>query len=81
MIQQRSASNVRARILSVNNICNAFYMVVGSLIGIVFLSILGCSIPQFFLAIALLNIIYLGFIFYRVPEFMQRFKIWISGGV
>ena len=78
MIQQRSASNVRARVLSVNNICNAFYMVVGSLIGIVLLSVLGWSIPQFFLGIALLNIIFMGFILYRVPEFMQRFRIWTS---
>ena len=78
MIQQRSASNVRARVLSVNNICNAFYMVVGSLIGILFLSILGWSIPEFFLAIALLNVLFTGFIFYRVPEFLQRFKAWVS---
>ena len=78
MIQQRSASNVRARVLSVNNICNAFYMVVGSLIGILFLSILGWSIPEFFLAIAVLNVLFTGFIFYRVPEFLQRFKAWVS---
>ena len=78
MIQQRSASNVRARVLSVNNIFNAFYMVVGSLIGILFLSILGWSIPEFFLAIALLNVLFTGFIFYRVPEFLQRFRAWVS---
>lgn len=79
MIQQRSASNVRARVLSVNNICNAFYMVVGSFIGIFFLSILNWSIPQFFFAIALLNLGFTGFIFYRVPEFIQRSKIWLFG--
>lgn len=79
MIQQRSASNIRARVLSVNNICNAFYMVIGSLIGIVFLSILGWSIPQFFLGIAFMNILFTGFIFYHVPEFMQRFRLWVSG--
>lgn len=77
MIQQRSASNIRARVLSVNNICNAFYMVIGSLIGILFLSILGWSIPEFFFAIALLNLVFTGFIFYLVPEFMQRVKIWL----
>jgi len=79
MIQQRSAANIRARVLSVNNICNAFYMVIGSLIGILFLSILGWSIPEFFFAIALLNLVFTGFIFYLVPEFMQRAKIWLFG--
>jgi MFS family permease len=79
MIQQRSAANIRARVLSVNNICNAFYMVIGSLIGILFLSILGWSIPEFFFAIALLNLVFTGFIFYLVPEFMQRTKIWLFG--
>ena len=79
MIQQRSAANIRARVLSVNNICNAFYMVIGSLIGILFLSILGWSIPEFFFAIALLNLVFTGFIFYLVPEFMQRAKVWLFG--
>ena len=79
MIQQRSAANIRARVLSVNNISNAFYMVIGSLIGILFLSILGWSIPEFFFAIALLNLVFTGFIFYLVPEFMQRAKIWLFG--
>ena len=79
MIQQRSAANIRARVLSVNNICNSFYMVIGSLIGILFLSILGWSIPEFFFAIALLNLVFTGFIFYLVPEFMQRAKVWLFG--
>jgi len=53
-------------------------MVAGSLLGILFLSILGWSIPEFFLAIALLNVLFTGFIFYRVPEFLQRFRAWVS---
>jgi len=78
MIQQRSASDVRARVLSVNNICNAFYMVVGSIIGIICLSILSWTIPQFFFGIAVMNMLFTGYIFYRVPEFLYRFKIWGS---
>jgi MFS family permease len=78
MIQQRSASDVRARVLSVNNICNAFFMVVGSIIGIICLSILSWTIPQFFFGIAVMNMLFTGYIFYRVPEFLQRFKIWGS---
>jgi len=52
--------------------------VFGALLGIVFLSILGWTIPQFFLAIAVLNMLMLGAIFYSAPEFIQRFKIWIA---
>ena len=78
MIQERTSGDKRARVISINNIFNALYMVFGALLGIVFLSILGWTIPQFFLAIAVLNMLVLGAIFYSAPEFIQRFKIWIA---
>jgi len=78
MIQERTSGDKRARVISINNIFNALYMVFGALLGIVFLSILGWTIPQFFLAIAVLNMLMLGAIFYSAPEFIQRFKIWIA---
>ena len=78
MIQERTSGDKRARVISINNIFNALYMVFGALLGIVFLSILGWTIPQFFLAIAVLNMLMLGAIFYSAPEFIKRFKIWIA---
>jgi len=78
MIQERTSGDKRARVISINNIFNALYMVFGALLGIVFLSILGWTIPQFFLAIAVLNMLMLGAIFYSAPEFIQRFRIWIA---
>jgi len=78
MIQERTSGDKRARVISINNIFNALYMVFGALLGIVFLSILVWTIPQFFLAIAVLNLLMLGAIFYSAPEFIQRFKIWIA---
>jgi len=78
MIQERTSGDKRARVISINNIFNALYMVFGALLGIVFLSILGWTIPQFFLAIAVLNMLMLAAIFYSAPEFIQRFKIWIA---
>lgn len=78
MIQERTSGDRRARIISVNNIFNALYMVVGAILGIVFLSLLNWTIPQFFLAIAVLNILMLGAIFYAAPEFVLRFKLWIA---
>jgi len=78
MIQERTSGDKRARVISINNIFNALYMVFGALLGIVFLSILGWTIPQFFLAIAVLNMLMLGAIFYSAPEFIKCFKIWIA---
>jgi ABC-type phosphate/phosphonate transport system permease subunit len=78
MIQERTSGDRRARVISVNNIFNALYMVTGAVLGILFLSVLGWTIPQFFLAIALLNILMLGAIFYSAPEFIYRFSAWIT---
>ena len=78
MVQQRTASNKRARILSVNAIINAAFMVGGSLLGMFFLSFLGWSIMEFFITVAIMNIIVVGVIFVRVPEFFSRFVLWSS---
>ena len=78
IIQERTAGDRRARVISINNIFNALFMVAGALIGIIFLSVLGWTIPQFFLTIAVLNILVLGAIFYSAPEFIHRFKLWMG---
>ena len=78
MVQQRTAANNRARVLSVNAIMNAAYMVGGSLLGIFFLSILGWSIMSFFITVAVMNVLVVGIIFVRIPEFFSRFKLWSS---
>ena len=78
MIQERTESGKRARIIAVNNIINAVFMVLGSLLGIVFLAFLRWNIPEFFLFMALLNLMFCGFICFRVPEFYERFKLWIA---
>jgi MFS family permease len=78
MIQQRTEDETRARVLSVNNIINAIFMVVGALLGMLFLSILGWSIPQFFLAVALMNAVFLSAIFALDKIFIERVMAWIS---
>jgi MFS family permease len=78
MIQRNTDGKTRARVLSVNNIFNALFMVSGSLLGMLFLSILGWSIPKFFLLLALLNLAFMGTIFYREPVFIQGFKRWAN---
>ena len=78
MIQERTAPEKRARVISVNNIFNALYMVAGAGLGILFLSVLGWTIPEFFLVIAVANLMVLGLIFYLAPEFPKRFVGWVS---
>ena len=77
MVQMRSAEDKRARIIAFNNILNALFMVISSLLGIVFLGVFDIGIPAFYLTIALMNIAVAVFIFYQVPEFTVRFLIWL----
>ncbi|WP_105101889.1 MFS transporter [Microbulbifer pacificus] len=77
MMQERSAPEIRARIIAVNNVLNALFMVVAAVLGIVFLNVLGASIPQFFLIIALMNAAVAIFVFTKVPEFAMRLLIWL----
>ena len=78
MVQQRTSGDKRARVLSVNAIINAGFMVGGSLMGIFFLSFLGWSIMEFFIAVAIMNLLVVGFVFIRIPEFFTRFSTWLS---
>jgi hypothetical protein len=78
MVQQRTFGDKRARVLSVNAIINAGFMVGGSLLGIFFLSFLGWSIMEFFITVAFMNLLFVGFIFVKIPEFFVRFSLWLS---
>ncbi|MDP5209438.1 MFS transporter [Microbulbifer sp. 2205BS26-8] len=77
MMQDRSAPEIRAQIISINNILNALFMVVSALLGLFFLNVLEVTIPQFFLVIALMNAAVAIFVFTRVPEFAMRLLIWM----
>lgn len=76
MIQRNTDGTTRARVLSVNNIFNALFMVSGSLLGMLFLSQLDWSISEFFLLLAFLNLAFMATIFYFEPVFIQAFKRW-----
>ena len=78
MIQRNTDGTTRARVISINNIFSALFMVSGSLLGMFFLSYLGWSIPQFFLLLAFLNLIFMGTILYLEPVFVHSFKRWAN---
>jgi 1-acyl-sn-glycerol-3-phosphate acyltransferase len=72
LIQMRSQPTHRARIIAANNILNALFMIVSSvLVGLMLKA--GFSIPQVFLAVGLANAVVAAYIFLLVPEYLLRF--------
>jgi 1-acyl-sn-glycerol-3-phosphate acyltransferase len=77
LIQLRSPDSHRARIIAANNILNALFMIVSSLmVGV--LLMLGLSLPQVFLVTGLLNAVVGAYIFLLVPEYLLRFIAFIA---
>ena len=79
LIQSRTALEERSRVVAANNILNALFMVISAIFAILILTVAGLSIPQLFLAVALLNVLVAGWIFSSVPEFAVRFRLWLLG--
>jgi len=76
LIQQRSERTHLSRIIAANNIINALFMVVASLLSIAVLG-MGFSIPELFIVLALLNAVVAIYIYTLLPEFLMRFLAWI----
>lgn len=76
-IQDRCKEGECAQTIAANNIMNAAFMVVSAICGALMLGVAGLTIPQFFLAIALMNIAVAVYVYYQVPDFALRFLIWI----
>ncbi len=76
LIQVRSATELRARVIAANNIVNALFMVAGSLAAAALLDH-GLSIPALFGVAAICNAAVALYIYKLVPEFLQRFIVWL----
>jgi len=76
MVQQRTVSSHRSRVIAGNNILNALFMVISAIVAMLLLGSAGFTIPELFLVTALLNLVMAAYIFSRVPEFMSRFLAW-----
>ena len=76
LIQSRSEASHRSRIIAGNNILNALFIVGAAVIAIALFQA-GFTIPQLFLATALLNAVVAIYIYTLVPEFLMRFLIWM----
>lgn len=77
MLQTRSPIEKRSQVVAANNIMNALFMTIASLFAIVILK-MGLTIPQLFLVTSVLNAIIVLCIFRAHPEFITRFKLWLT---
>jgi MFS family permease len=77
LIQTRTPQQERSRVVAANNILNALFMVVSAIVSILFLTVAGLSIPELFLAVAMMNVLVAGWMFISVPEFLMRFRTWL----
>jgi 1-acyl-sn-glycerol-3-phosphate acyltransferase len=76
LIQSRSEATHRARIIAANNILNAVFMIVASLMAAALLKA-GLTLPQLFLVVGLMNAAVAAYIYLLVPEFLMRFICWL----
>ncbi|KII79654.1 MFS transporter [Vibrio renipiscarius] len=78
MMQQRAKITERAQVIAALNIFNSLFMVGSAILGIVCLSIIELSIPQFFLLLAAFNLLVALYLFNQVPIFVVRFLLWVT---
>ncbi|MCU6433408.1 MFS transporter [Undibacterium sp. Jales W-56] len=76
LIQTRCDPKHLSRTIAGMNIMNALFMVVASLAAMLMLK-QGFTIPEIFMATAILNAIVAIYIFSLVPEFLMRFIAWL----
>jgi MFS family permease len=73
LIQERSQPHLRSRVIAANNVLNALFMVIASLMLMQLLKN-NYSVPQIFLILSILNLIFMLIIFTKQPEFISSFK-------
>ena len=76
LIQERATRQHLSRIIAANNIVNALFILLAAVLAIVLFN-LGLSIPELFVVIAILNVLFSTYLFASLPEFLQRFRVWI----
>ena len=79
LIQNRSEEKIRAQIIAANNVLNALFMVASAIFAILALVVVKISLVEYFLALALMNIVVAGYVYSQVPEFVLRLFIWVLG--
>ncbi|WP_226644473.1 MFS transporter [Microbulbifer variabilis] len=78
IMQDRTDRTVRAQVLSLNNVMNALFTTVITLINIFILDAVKIAIPQLFILMALINFAVMALLFYKLPEFIVHLLVWLS---
>ncbi|MFO0713844.1 MAG: MFS transporter [Sandaracinus sp.] len=81
LMQSRSDPAKRSRIIAANNVLNSLFIVGAAALSYVGRSLLDLTIPEVFLAAALLNALVATYIFTLLPEFLLRFLTWLAMSV
>jgi MFS family permease len=77
LIQTRVDKDYQSRVIAANNIMNALFMVVSAGFSVLLFN-QGLTIPQLFLATALLNVLITIYLCVRQPEYFNTFVAWIK---
>lgn len=77
VVQQRAVAEHRARIIAANNVLNALLMVLAAATAIILLAS-GFTITRLFALVAVLNLLVGLAVCLLVPEFWQRFMLWLD---
>ena len=77
LIQTRSQKGYQSRVIAANNIMNALFMVASAGFSILIFN-QGYTIPQLFLATALLNLVMTIYLCIRQPEYWRTFVTWLK---
>ncbi len=77
LVQSRTPKSELSRVIAGMNIQNAMFIVLAAGLGIAVQRVLGWTIPQVFLALAIANAVVAIYIFSIVPEFFMRFLSWV----
>ena len=80
LLQDRTKDSERSRVIAINNILNAGFMVAASCMLMV-LYAFDFTVPEIFLITALLNLVAAAIIYSIVPEYFYRFVGWILSNV
>jgi 1-acyl-sn-glycerol-3-phosphate acyltransferase len=73
LVQMRTEDSERSRVIAINNIINALFMVVSAIYSILMLNYL--TVLELLLSVAIINILISVYIFTIVPEFAMRFIV------
>ena len=77
LIQSRTPKSEMSRVFAALNIQNSGFIVAAAVLGLLTQRLLGWTIPQLFLALAIANAVVAIYIFTIVPEFLMRFLSWV----